>query len=74
MPTKTAAAGRYESHGEDFIHFLDSTGALESYIDSDGVIYGSDCIVNGISLQALKQTVDGIVISGLPSDIDVGTF
>lgn len=69
--TKTAVAGRFQTEGDDFVHYVDKSGQMMLRVDSDGVIYPTDCITpDGISLRILQREI----ISGLPSDIDIGTF
>jgi hypothetical protein len=74
MLTKTAAVGIFESHGEDFIQFIDEHGAVKNWTDANGITHGEDFVANGVSLQALSIKVDNITISGLPPSIDPGTF
>ncbi len=75
MATPTATAGCYQSHGEDFVHYSDARGNVMCSVDGRGVMYATDMIMsNGMSLRDLQQEVAQIIISGLPSVIDTGTF
>lgn len=69
--TKTAVAGVFQTNGDDFVHYIDKHGRTMLRVDANGNVYGTDCITpEGLSLKILQQEI----ISGLPSDIDIGTF
>jgi len=75
MSTKTAVAGRFQSHGEDFIHYVDESGNIMSRVGADGIHYCVDIMTHGgVSLIDLQNQVTTMSISGLPTNIDVGTF
>ncbi len=75
MATKTAAAGKFQSHGEDFVQYVDARGAEKARIDGDGVVTATDIVTSsGVSLNALKAEVEAVSITSLPSVIDLGTF
>jgi hypothetical protein len=44
--TTTAAAGTFESHGEDFIHFINSSGAIVEAVNSNG----TQIVQSGVTL------------------------
>lgn len=70
-PTKTAAFGVVESHGEDFVHYIGPDGGMKSRIDFSGVTYGTDFTTSsGISLSGLQSQIN----AGIPNVIDEGTF
>jgi Mn-containing catalase len=75
-PTRYAAAGKHISRGgEDFHQFLDASGNVLYWVDSDGVAWGADYITAaGNSIDNLKVQLDSFVGSGIPSVIDSGTF
>lgn len=75
MPTRTAAAGRFQSRGEDMIQFLDEFGRIVCWTSGDGTHFCKDCITaDGVSVSDLQRQVNAIQFSGLPSIIDSGTF
>lgn len=74
-PTKYAAGGKIQSHGEDFSQYATSSGEISYWVDTAGIAWGSDfSTLTGISLIALNNQVQSLVVSGLPSVIDGGTF
>jgi hypothetical protein len=73
-PTKTATAGKFQSRGEDLVQYIDNKGDVMVGMSADGTMFAKDIVANGVSLSALATEVQQIVISGLPSDIDLGTF
>lgn len=71
MATKIATAGRFESRGEDFVHYVDNRGKLMSSVDAAGIQYASDFIMpNGTSMTSLQEQIT----AGVPNVIDTGTF
>jgi hypothetical protein len=71
MATKTAVMGRFESHGEDFVHYVNASGKMMSSVDSFGTHYGSDFVMpDGTSMTGLQEQIT----AGVPNVIDTGTF
>ena len=86
-PTKTAAAGRFESHGEDFVQYIDAQGNVVWWLDAQGQIWPYASGVNDAPLPSINLTDSATVqfaidpvtkkvtanASGL-SNSDLGTF
>lgn len=67
MSTKQAAAGEFQSSGEDFVHYKDQTGDIKYLVEGDGTSRGQDFITaSGASLNEVAAR------GGLPSDVDCG--
>ena len=75
VPTNYAAAGKIQSHGEDFYQCIDEHGKMLYRVDAAGNAWGLDFSIPGVtSLSTLNNQVQSLAISGLPSVIDGGTF
>jgi hypothetical protein len=84
MPNnRTPSAGTFQSRsGEDFVQYIDSTGAVMSRLDCYGVHYCQDIqTASGISLSNLQTQVTNLAIGASPAPpinnqdyIDGGTF
>lgn len=80
VPTKNAVAGKFQSRGDDFVHY-EKDGNLMSRVDAAGVHYCADFITHdGVSSKDLQAQIDVIkntpAIPGVPTSdgIDIGTF
>ena len=73
-PTKNAAAGNFQSRGEDLFHYLDKSGSVVCGLDHNGSLFAVDVVANGASLSDLATTVQSLVSTGLPPFVDAGTF
>jgi hypothetical protein len=83
MPNnRTPSAGTFQSRsGEDFVQYIDSTGAVMSRIDCYGVHYCQDIqTASGVSLSTLQSQVSAIAANPAPpinvgsGYLDAGTF
>ncbi len=73
--TKTAAAGKFLTHGEDCVQYDNASGEEMCRIDGAGVVRCSDVVTSeGISLNVLQNAVDTIIQTGIPPVVDLGTF
>lgn len=67
--SKTAVAGTFQTFGDDFIRFVDSSGNTKFFIDSSGTVYCNDVVTqSGVSLSALG------LFTGFNLNLDMGTF
>ncbi len=73
-PTKSANAGRFQSRGEDLVQYVGDKGDLIAGLDYNGKFFAKDFVANGVSLSALGTQVSNMILTGLPSVIDEGTF
>lgn len=67
LPTKTAAAGKFLTRGEDGIQFVDEQGNVLHWVDREGGVHAASIEFP----DGTKQTSAGVVI---PPVIDAGTF
>ncbi len=75
-PTRYSAGGRLQAReGEDYSQYTNMGGTIVYWVDNDGVAWAEDFFTtDGLSVRQLKQQLDSLSISGLPSTIDCGTF